>query len=258
MPAELANFNVQNVFVRDRRDGQLEVLGNGIAIWWPSRPRREFVDLADAARAWFRTTASAYYIETGVPLEPELTGWVEALHVEARQAVIGFADPRFVKVTTPPEDDEVNLRMRQAIRLAARLRRKGGEPERATHEVLAAANDGTPQSFLSAYRALECVRRIYEPTWSRRASGWTKMAADLGIRLSPEKALLEAAARAVRHGDVPQRQMARHVVNRARRRRADLLEYTRAVVHAAPCGTPSQEQRRPLRASCLPRCLPQH
>jgi hypothetical protein len=233
MPAELANFNVQNVFVRDRRNGQLELLGNGIAIWWPTRPRREFVDLADSARAWFRTTASAYYLQTGVPLEPELTGWVEALHVEARQAVIGFADPRFVKVSTPPEDAEVNEQMRTAIQLASRLRRKGGEIERATHQALAAANDGTPQAFLSAFRALECVRRIYEPRWAHRAAGWTRMAADLSVRLAPEKELLEETAKAVRHGDIPSRQSALHVVNRARRRRADLLEYTRSLVLAA-------------------------
>jgi len=59
------------------------------------------------------------------------------------------------------------------------------------------------------------------------------MAKDLDIRLDPEKALLEAAARAVRHGDVPERQSARHAVNRARRKRVHLLEYTRDVVRTA-------------------------
>lgn len=233
MPAELANFNVQNLFVRDRLDGRIELLGNGIAIWWPSRPRTEFVDRADSARAWFRTTASAYYLRTGTPLEPELSGWVEALDVEANEAVIGFADPRFVKVSTLPEDAPENIAMREAIQLAGRLRRRGGEIERATHEALAAANDGTPQAFLSAYRALECVRRIYEPTWARRSTGWTAMATDLGIPLGREKVLLEETAQAVRHGDLPTRQSARHVVNRARRKRGLLLDYTRSVVGEA-------------------------
>lgn len=233
MPAELANFNVQNVLVPDRLGGRLELIGNGIAIWWPSRPRVDFVDRADAARAWFRTTASAYYLETGIPLETELTGWVEALDVEAQEAIIGFADPRLVKVPTPPEDAAQNMAMQEAIKLAARLRRRGGEIERATHEALAAANDGTPQAFLSAYRALECIRRIYEPTWAKRPAGWQAMATDLGIQLGAEKTLLEETAKAVRHGDVPARQTARHVVNRARRRRTPLLDYTRSVVHAA-------------------------
>ena len=66
------------------------------------------------------------------------------------------------------------------------------------------------------------------------------MAADLDVRLAPEKALLEETAKAVRHGDVPTRQTARHVVNRARRQRADLLEYTRNVVLAAACVTPDR------------------
>jgi hypothetical protein len=233
MPAELANFNVQNVFVRDRIGGRLEVLANGIAIWWPSRPRAEFADLADAARAWFRSTASAYYLETGTPLETELTGWVEALDVEANEAVIGFADQRFIKVQVPAEEADENVRLRQAIDLAVRLRRRGGEIERAAHEALAAANDGTPGAFLSAYRALECIRRLYEPSWEKRKSGWSKMEADLSLRLGRDKELVEEAARAVRHGDVPTRQLARHVVNRARRQRQALLDYTRSVVVAA-------------------------
>jgi hypothetical protein len=200
MPAELANFNIQNVFLRDRK-ARLEIVGHGIAIWWPSRPRREFDDLADAAGAWFRTIASSYYLMTGIPLEPGVIGWVEAWDVEIEQAVIGFADPRFAKVSVPRVDDDVNRPMHEAIKLARFLRRRRGELERASHEALAAANDGTAQSFLSAYRALECVRRLYEPLWAKRAAGWSAMYADLGISAKTEHSLLERAARGVRHGD---------------------------------------------------------
>jgi len=234
MPAELANFNVQNVLLRDRKGARLEILSHCIAIWWPSRPRNEFDDLADAARRWIRTIASAYYLETDIPLEPDLVGWVEALDVQAEEAVVGFADPRFLKVKTPPAEADENRRMREAIKLAVRLRRRGGDLERATHEALAAANDGTPQSFLSAYRAPECVRRIYEPAWAQRARGWTTMGADLALQLGAEYLLLEQAAQAIRHGDIPARRSARHVVNRARRRRDELPGFTtRLVVHAA-------------------------
>lgn len=232
MPAELANFNIQNVFLRDRK-ARLEVLGHGIAIWWPSRPRREFFDLADAARTWFRTIASAYYLRTGTPLEPELVGWVEALDVTVEEASIGFADPRFIKVGTPGVDDEVNRPMHDAIEVARVLRRKKGELEQASHQALAAANDGTAQSLLSAFRALECLRRVYEPDWDKRDAGWNAMYADLAITKGPEHDLLAKAARAIRHGDLPDRGRARHDVNRARAKREDLLLFTRTTVEKA-------------------------
>jgi hypothetical protein len=47
-PPELANFNLQNIFLHDR-NAVLEVLGHGIAIWWPHRPPQNFDDLRDAA-----------------------------------------------------------------------------------------------------------------------------------------------------------------------------------------------------------------
>jgi hypothetical protein len=232
-PAELANFNVQNVPLRDRKGGRVELMSNGIAVWWPSRPRAEFLDLAGAAGAWFLTTASAYYLETSIPLEPHLEGWVEALDVTANEAMIGFADPRFVKVRPPEPNATVNADMLTAVEVARALRRAGGEIERAAHELLAAANDGTAQSFLSAYRALECVRRIYEPQWRNRARGWALMRGDLAISLGQDFRLLESAARAVRHGDVPARVSARHAVNQARSRRQALLNFTRATILAA-------------------------
>jgi hypothetical protein len=139
-PAELANFNVENVALRDRKGGRVELMSNGIAVWWPSRPRAEFLDLAGAAGAWFRTTASAYYLETSIPVEPQLEGWVEALDVTVNEAMIGFADPRFVKVRPPEPNATVNADMLRAIEVAKALRRAGGEIERAAHELLAAAN----------------------------------------------------------------------------------------------------------------------
>src|SRR5579885_2098457 len=133
-PGELANFNVQNLRIRDR-GAVLEVLGQAIAIWWPARPRREFIDLADSAREWFRTIPAAYYIQTGIALEPSLTGWIEALDVDVKEAIVGFAHPRFAKVDVPPEGADVNRDLRAAIRLATRLRRQG-ELNRASHELL--------------------------------------------------------------------------------------------------------------------------
>jgi hypothetical protein len=227
-PAELANFNIQNLPLRDRK-AILEVLGQGIAVWWPARPQSEFVDLADAARSWFRTIPAAYYIETRIALESSLTGWVEALDVDVREAVIGIAEPRFVKVDVPPEDATVNQQMRTSIRLAQKLRRRGGEIERASLELLGAANDSTAQAFLSAFRALECLRRTYEPQYGRRRQGWVAMAKDLGVDQRSFD-LLRDAAEAVRHGDLPARQRARHVVNDARRHRYELIAFTHDLV----------------------------
>jgi hypothetical protein len=232
-PGELANFNVQNQPLRDRRGAIFEALGQGMAIWWPSRPRADFVDLADAARAWFRTIPAAFYIQTEVALEPSLVGWVEAVDVEVPEASIGFADARFLKVSTPPEDAPVNKQMREAILLARSLRQRGGEIERASHELLASANDGSAQCFLSAFRALECIRRIYEPKYDRRKQGWAAMARDLPSSNPKLSALLSDAAEAVRHGDVPTRQRARHPVNVARRRRSELIGFTREIVNEA-------------------------
>src|SRR5207253_3129941 len=64
-PRELANFLVSNIALGDR-DNVVEVVGPAMAIWWPSHPRAELDDLADAARAWFRTICSAYYLVSGL------------------------------------------------------------------------------------------------------------------------------------------------------------------------------------------------
>jgi hypothetical protein len=100
-PGKLANFNIQNLSLRDRK-AVLELLGPAIAIWWPARPHRELPDLADAARAWFRTIPAVYCIETEIALEPSLTGWIEALDVGVHEAVVGVAHTRFTKVDSRP------------------------------------------------------------------------------------------------------------------------------------------------------------
>jgi|SRR5579862_1235533 len=150
-PPELANFQLQNVFLRDRRGAGFEMIGPGIAIWWPSRPSSDVGDLGDFARAWFRTIASAYYFETGIALTRRVVGWVEA--------VVGLADPRLSRLPLPDQDDPANVSMAAAVKLARRLRGTG-DLERAANELLASAYDTTAQAYLSAFRSIECLRRI--------------------------------------------------------------------------------------------------
>src|SRR5256885_10910916 len=45
------------------------------------RPRTDFDDLRDAARAWFTTIASTYYLETSIPLSPQIVGRSEERRV---------------------------------------------------------------------------------------------------------------------------------------------------------------------------------
>ena len=107
-----------------------------------------------------RTTASAYYLGSEVPLtRPHRVG--EALNVEAWQAVIGFADPRFVKVSTPPEDAENNGQNAASDPVSLRLGSQRWR-DRACHARGARRRRRRNAGF-SAHRELECVRRIYEP-----------------------------------------------------------------------------------------------
>ncbi len=231
-PSELANFNVQNVLLRDRRGGVVELLGHGIAVWWPSQARSAFSELLDSAMGWFTRIASSYYLLTEVALQPSLIGWVEAVDVDVREAVVGITDPRFLKVPAVAQDDPANDLMQEAIAMARRIR-DAGELERATSEILRAGNDGSVQALLSAFRALECVRRIYEPAWGRRRQGWVRMQSDLGVTNPSDHDLLSEAAEAIRHGDTPPTRRTRHPVNRALRRRVALIAYARRVVAAA-------------------------
>jgi hypothetical protein len=229
-PDELANFNVQNHFLPDQ-GAVLEVYGHAIAVWWPSADRAVADDLLDRAAQWMRTITSAYYLETGTPLEVRLLNWVEALHVEAREAVIGSTDTRFARVKVVDEDDAVNEPMQRAVGLAERLR-GAGEHERAAQEVWTAGNQFGYEWPLSAFRALECIRRTHEPDWRNRARGWKKMKASLGAYDDGSHALLERAAEAIRHGDAPASRSVVHPVNAARAAdREVLLAYVRAVVN---------------------------
>jgi hypothetical protein len=231
-PAELANFNVQNVFLRDRRGGVLELLGHGIAVWWPSQSREDFPNLLDTANRWFGRIASAYYLKSGRALEPTLVSWVEALDVKAKEAVIGINDTRFHKVPVVSEDNLINDLMRGAIDLARTLK-DTGELERSAQEILRAANDPSPQAFLSAYRALECVRRMYEPDFDKRKQGWTRMRNDLDLGKTPLYEPLSKAAEAIRHGDLPVNGTSRHPVNVALTQRAEVLSFALDVIKRA-------------------------
>jgi hypothetical protein len=231
-PAELANFNVQNVFLRDRRGGVVELHGHGVAVWWPSQVREEFPNLLDTANRWFGRIASAYYMMSGVALQPTLVSWVEALDVEAKDAVIGINDARFHKVAVGSEDDANSVLMRDAIDLARKLK-DTGELERSTQELLRAANDPSAQAFLSAYRALECVRRVYEPDFDRRKQGWKQMASDLRLGRTPLSRPLSNAAEAIRHGDLPPNRTSQHPVNVATAQRDEILGFALDVVRRA-------------------------
>lgn len=231
-PAELANFNVQNVFLRDRRKGVVEVFGHSIGVWWPSRPRVDFGDHLDSAQSWFVRIAGSYMLETGVALEPKLIAWVEAVDVAANEAILGIADARFHKVPVVEESAAVNKPLLRAIETARRLQGTG-ELEQSVREILRAGNDPSPQALLSAFRALECVRRLYEPSYDKRREGWQRMAQGLGLKQTPEHKLLADAAEAVRHGDLPLSRKSLHQVNKAQEERRALLAYAASVVRAA-------------------------
>lgn len=224
-PDELANFNIQNHFLPDQ-GAVLEVFGYAIAIWWPNAEHAASGELLDRASQWVRTIASAYYLETdGIAL----LNWVEALHVEAREAVIGSTDTRFQRIPVVEESDPVNDSMRRAISLAERLR-GSHEYERAAQEVWTAGNEFGYEWPLSAFRALECIRRTHEPEWSDRVRGWTKMKANLTNYDDGVHELLSQAAEAIRHGNAPAGRGGSHPVNRARDRREELLLYARDIV----------------------------
>jgi hypothetical protein len=228
-PDELANFNIQNHFLPDH-GAVLEVFGHAIAIWWPKAERAASEDLLDRASQWMRTIASAYYLESdGIALDVRLLNWVEALHVEAREAIIGSTDDRFRRISVVEESAPVNDSMLRAIRLAERLR-GSLEYERAVQEAWTAGNEFGYEWPLSAFRALECIRRTYEPKWSDRERGWKRMKTSLTSYDADAHDLLSDAAEAIRHGDAPTGRRTSHPVNRARARREELLLVTREMI----------------------------
>lgn len=227
-PAELANFNVQNVFLPD--GSVLELMGHGAGLWWGARLAREFDDVRDTTRDWLETIAALYFLETGTALSVRLSGWVEALDVDVKEAVLGFIDERFRVVPAVGEEHEANAPMRWSIDVAGRLRGVT-HLQPAVTEVWRSALDPSDEAFLSAFRSLECLRRLYGPDCTVQDVGaaWSAMAADLEVGREPYE-LLREAAKAVRHGDRPVRRADDHPVNTARDRRAELLAYATGLV----------------------------
>lgn len=230
-PAEIANFNLQNIFLPGD-DGVLEVLGHGIGVWWGSRFARDFNDLRDATRDWLETTAAVYFLSTGSALGVRLGYWVEAIDANVKEAVVGFFDTRFRIISAPSEDAPANERLRRAVDLAGALRgRTHAHP--AAKEAWRSALDPSDEAFLSAFRSLECLRRLYGEGESDDdvKGAWTAMQQDL--QGDPETyAALREAAKAIRHGDRPSMRAQGHVVNVARDRREELLGYATALVRA--------------------------
>jgi hypothetical protein len=228
-PAELANFNLQNIFLPG--GGVLEVLGDGVAIWWSSRPRQLFDELRDATRDWLETIAAGYFLLTGTGLSVRLRNWVEALDVRAEEAVVGFMDSRFRSIRPPEENHPVNEPLRQAVGLASLMRgRKHLQP--AVKELWRAGLDPSDEAFLSAYRALECLRRLYgeDERGAGKKRAWEAMSEDLRSEPPDSRHALAKAAQAVRHGDRPMTLGENHPLTPARLRRSELIGYARSLV----------------------------
>jgi hypothetical protein len=169
-PAELANFNVQNIELEG--DGVLEVLGRGVGVWWRSRPRSSFDELGNETRDWLQTICASYFLLTRTALEVRLTNWNEALDAHVAEAVVGFIDSRFRVIRTAAEGEQVNAPLRRAVELARALRGRL-HLQRGVLELWRSRLDPSDEAFLSAFRALECVRRRFESTGGRRkASSW--------------------------------------------------------------------------------------
>jgi hypothetical protein len=233
-PAELANFNLQNVILSD--GPVVEVLGHHVGLWWGSRPRSQFDALRDEARIWVETIAAAYFVASGRALGVRLTGWVEALDVDVREAVLGFIDDRYRVIGgAPAESDPVNSPLRDAVATAARLLGfRHLQP--ATLEVWRAAVDPSDEAFLSAFRAAECLRRLYgdddDPETIKAA--WQAMTLDPHLPIDQDlHDVLRDAAKAVRHGDRPANASVKHPVTAARAQRVELMQYATELVRSA-------------------------
>jgi hypothetical protein len=228
-PAEIANFNLQNVFLPGEKDAVLEVLGHGASIWWKRRRRRDFDLLRDDSRDWLETIASAYFLERGIALDVHLHNWVETL-THTDEAVVGFIDPRFRVIPSALADSEVSQALREAVRLAGRIRgREHLQP--AVKEVWRAALDPSDEALLSAFWGLECVRRLYGEDGEAEEikAAWKAMQADLTAEREPFDVLREAAM-AIRHGNRPAPDSNDHPVRKARQRREELLAYATRLV----------------------------
>jgi hypothetical protein len=229
-PAELAHFNVQNEFLEEHDDdGVLEVLGHGVGVWWKRHRRRDFLDLRDVTRDWLETLASVCFLASGAALGVRLTNWLETLaHVD--EAAVGFIDTRFRVIPSLREDSPASDELRRALEITRKLRgRKHLHP--AVKEAWRAAIDPTDEAFLSAFRGLECVRRLYGEgeTAEEMKAAWEAMALDLGAATEPF-CVLRGTAKAIRHSNRPDSRRETHTVNTARERRGELLTYSADLV----------------------------
>jgi hypothetical protein len=103
---------------------------------------------------------------------------------------------------------------------------------RAAREIWRAHLDGTDEALLSANRAIECLRRTYDPDWDNRKKAMKQLTADLKPNTG-RIGVLAKAAEAVRHGDRPVTTAAKHPINTARAQRGTLLDESRRLVREA-------------------------
>jgi hypothetical protein len=227
-PIELANFHVQNEFLGD--GGVIEILGPLWSVWWGSALARDYTELDARLADWLRSLLGCYFLSEGIALGAVKERWVEALDVEVKEAVAGFYDERYELVPAPAEPAKPNEPIILAIRAAARLRELE-HVKAAAHEILGAARDRSDEGFFKAFRALECLRRHYDPddTTDGIKRAWKAMAADLGAEEEPFE-VLRAAAISVRHGNRPSTSEEEHAVNVARPRRGELINYAAVLV----------------------------
>lgn len=224
-PAELAKFNVQNFPLPG--GGIFEAYGHGAGVWWRSKFRRDVEDVREASRDWLETIAAAYFLSSGVALGVRLAHWVETL-VPVEEAVLGFIDSRFRVIAASAEGEPHNAALRRAVDHAAALRgRVHIQP--AVKEAWRSALDPSDEAFLSAFRALECLRRLYGEGESERKAAWQAMQTDLNADLALYD-VLGNAAKSVRHGNRPASPAEVHPINTARRRRRELLDYATGLV----------------------------
>lgn len=211
------------------------MLGPHIGLWWGNELARDFDALLRRCADWVQTIASAYFLISDDPLSVQLNCWVEALDVDVREAVLGFIDERFRVVRTPQKEAPPTHPVRRAIELAGRLGELADThpPQRhlkpAAQEAWRAARDGTDEAFLSAFRALECLRRQHQGEDTSEKEAWEALQDELSADPAPCETLREAA-KAVRHGDRPNAPDEAHAINRARNERAGLIDYAAELV----------------------------
>lgn len=226
-PVELANFNVQNIVLDD--GGVVEMLGPRWGMWWGETTGRDYAAYHSRCKERMLSLVAAYYLATGVALKFTPEHWAEALAVNVREAVLGFYDNRF-KIVPAPAHEDTDDAIHQAIRATTDLHALPHLDD-AARLAVSAAQDGTIESLHDAYRALECVRRHYDPDMTPEGikRAWALMDDDLKPEREPFD-VLQAAAKPIRHGDSARAADDEHAIHVALPRIGELIEYTRALV----------------------------